>query len=266
MDEDLRRRRALEIDLQNALTNHELEAYYQPIVDIGSGEIRTVEALVRWHHPVHGLTPPDSFIPIAEERGLIMAIGRWMVREACRDAVSWPEAYPRRRQSLAGPIPQWRPLRHGRRGPCRTPGSTAERLELEITESVLLQKNDRDLAMLRRIQRLGVAIVLDDFGTGYSSLGYLRMFPFDKIKIEKSFVQEMPSRPDCAAIVCAMTSLGRELGMMAVAEGVETGEQLELVRAAGCKLAQGFLFSRPCQASELRFAGRDGEAAFAVAG
>jgi diguanylate cyclase (GGDEF)-like protein len=265
MDEDLRRRRALEIDLQNALTNHELAAYYQPIVDIGSGETCTIEALVRWHHPVHGLTPPDSFIPIAEERGMITAIGRWMMREACRDAASWPK-HIRVAVNLS-PV-QFRSgdLYDTVVGALADSGLTPERLELEITESVLLQKNDRDLAVLRRIQRLGVAIVLDDFGTGYSSLGYLRLFPFDKIKIEKSFVQEMPSRPDCAAIVCAITSLGRELGMLAVAEGVETREQLELVRAAGCKLAQGFLFSPPRPASELRFAERDGAAAFAAAG
>jgi diguanylate cyclase (GGDEF)-like protein len=265
MDEDLRRRRALEIDLQNAVTNHELEAYYQPIVDIDSGETRSVEALVRWNHPAHGLTPPDSFIPIAEERGMIMAIGRWVMRQACRDAASWPEHI--RVAINLSPV-QFRngDLYDTVVGALAESGLAPERLELEITESVLLQKNDRDLAMLRRIQRLGVAIVLDDFGTGYSSFGYLRMFPFDKIKIEKSFVQEMPSRADCAAIVCAITSLGRELGMMAVAEGVETREQLELVRAAGCKLAQGFLFSPPRPASELRFAGRTGGAALAIAG
>jgi EAL domain-containing protein (putative c-di-GMP-specific phosphodiesterase class I) len=132
-------------------------------------------------------------------------------------------------------------------------GLAPERLELEITESVLLQKNARDISILRQIKSLGVSVVLDDFGTGYSSLSYLRLFPFDKIKIDKSFIQEMPHRADCAAIVCAITSLGRELNMVTAAEGVETRQQLELVRAAGCKLAQGFLFSHPCPAAELRF-------------
>jgi EAL domain-containing protein (putative c-di-GMP-specific phosphodiesterase class I) len=132
-------------------------------------------------------------------------------------------------------------------------GLAPQRLELEITESVLLQKNARDLSILHQIKSLGVSVVLDDFGTGYSSLSYLQLFPFDKIKIDKSFVREMAQRADCAAIVCAITSLGRELNMVTTAEGVETDEQLELVRAAGCKIAQGFLFSRPCPVAELSF-------------
>jgi len=252
MDENLRARRGLEIDLCNALANDEFEAYYQSLIDIDTGATCVVEALIRWHHPVHGMIPPDRFIPLAEERSLITAIGHWMLRQACRDAMLWP-AHIRGAVNLS-PV-QFRnsDLYEIVAGALEESGLAPERLELEITESVLLQKNARDLSILHRIKALGVSVVLDDFGTGYSSLSYLRMFPFDKIKIDKSFVREMPVRSDCAAIVCAITSLGRELDMVTTAEGVETEEQLELVRAAGCKLAQGFLISRPCPVSELKF-------------
>jgi diguanylate cyclase (GGDEF)-like protein len=252
MDEDLRLRRTLEIDLSNAVANDEFEAHYQPLVDIETGAICAIEALIRWHHPVHGLIAPDSFIPIAEERGMITAIGRWILRRACRDAAAWP-AHIRVAVNLS-PV-QFRnsdllEIVSGALADCELP---PERLELEITESVLLQKNARDISILHQIKSLGVSVVLDDFGTGYSSLSYLRLFPFDKIKIDKSFVQEMPNRADCAAIVCAITSLGRELNMVTAAEGVETEEQLALVRAAGCRLAQGFLFSHPRPVAELDF-------------
>jgi diguanylate cyclase (GGDEF)-like protein len=252
MDEDLRLRRTLEIDLHNAIANDEFEAYYQPLVDLGTGEICAIEALIRWHHPLHGMIPPERFIPVAEERGMITTIGRWMLRRACADAATWP-AHIRVAVNLS-PV-QFRnsDLLEIVSAALADSGLAAERLELEITESVLLQKNARDLSILHQIKSLGVSVVLDDFGTGYSSLSYLRLFPFDKIKIDKSFVREMPNRADCAAIVCAITSLGRELNMVTTAEGVETEEQLELVRAAGCKLAQGFLFSRPCPLSQLKF-------------
>jgi len=251
MDEDLRLRRALEIDLNNAITNNEFEAYYQPLVDIDTGHISAIEALIRWNHPLHGVIPPDRFIPVAEERGMITAIGRWMLRRACRDAAAWP-AHIRVAVNLS-PV-QFRnsdllEIVSGALADC---GLAPQRLELEITESVLLQKNARDISILHQIKNLGVSVVLDDFGTGYSSLSYLRLFPFDKIKIDKSFVQEMPHRADCAAIVCAITSLGRELNMVTTAEGVETEEQLAMVRAAGCRLAQGFLFSHPCPIAELK--------------
>ena len=252
MDEDVRLRRTLEIDLHNAVANDEFEAYFQPLVDLGTGDICAIEALIRWRHPVHGMIPPDRFIPVAEERGMITAIGRWMLRRACADAATWP-AHIRVAVNLS-PV-QFRnsDLLETVSAALADSGLAPERLELEITESVLLQKNARDLTTLRQIKSLGVSVVLDDFGTGYSSLSYLRLFPFDKIKIDKSFVREMANRADCAAIVCAITSLGRELDMVTTAEGVETEEQLELVRAAGCKQAQGFLLGRPCPASELRF-------------
>jgi diguanylate cyclase (GGDEF)-like protein len=253
MDEDLRLRRTLEIDLHNAVANREFEAYYQPLVDLGTGCVCAIEALIRWRHPSRGMILPDRFIPVAEECGLITVIGQWVLRRACADAATWP-AHIRVAVNLS-PV-QFRnsDLLEIVSAALADSGLAPERLELEITESVLLQKNVRDLEILNRIKSLGVSVVLDDFGTGYSSLSYLRQFPFDKIKIDRSFVQEMPHRSDCAAIVCAITSLGRELEMATTAEGVETEEQLELVRAAGCRQAQGFLLGRPCPASELKFA------------
>jgi diguanylate cyclase (GGDEF)-like protein len=265
MDEDLRLRRTLEIDLNNAVTNGEFEAYYQPLIDIETGDICAIEALIRWHHPVHGMIAPDRFIPVAEERGMITAIGRWILRQACHDAAAWP-AHVRVAVNLS-PV-QFRnsDLTEIVSAALADSGLAPERLELEITESVLLKKNAHDISILHQIKGLGVSVVLDDFGTGYSSLSYLRLFPFDKIKIDKSFVQEMSHRADCAAIVCAITSLGRELNMVTTAEGVETAEQLELVRAAGCKLAQGFLFSQPCRVADLKFTLAQAERPLSAAG
>jgi diguanylate cyclase (GGDEF)-like protein len=252
MDHELRLRRTLEVDLNCAVANGEFEAYYQPLVNAEDGRTCAMEALVRWRHPRHGLVEPGQFIPLAEERGLITAIDRWMLHRACSDAVAWPNHI-----SVAVNISPIE-FRNGDLVEMITDvlarsGLAPERLELEITESVLLQKSERNISILHEIKKLGVSIVLDDFGTGYSSLGYLRLFPFDKIKIDQSFVREMRDRADCAAIVCAIANLGRELNMVTVAEGVETAEQLALVRAAGCKQAQGFLFSRPLPAAQLKF-------------
>jgi diguanylate cyclase (GGDEF)-like protein len=258
MDHELRLRRMLEVDLNCAISNGEFEAHYQPLVNAEDGRTCAMEALVRWRHPRHGLVPPGRFIPVAEERGLITAIDRWMLHRACSDAVAWPD-HIRVAVNLS-PIE----FRSGDLLAMITDalarsGLAPARLELEITESVLLQKSERNILILHQIKKLGVSIVLDDFGTGYSSLGYLRMFPFDKIKIDQSFVREMRDRADCAAIVCAIANLGRELNMVTVAEGVETSEQLALVRAAGCTQVQGFLFSRPLPAAQLTFSGETAE-------
>jgi predicted signal transduction protein with EAL and GGDEF domain len=252
MDRKLRLRRALEVDLHNALANGEFEAYYQPLVNADDGETAAVEALVRWRHPQHGIITPDRFISVAEERGMISAIGRWMLRTACSDAMAWPDQI-RVAVNLSSVEFRTGDLLEKITGALAHSGLAPERLELEITESVLLQEDERNISLLHQIKSLGVSIVLDDFGTGYSSLSYLRLFPFDKIKIDQSFVREMPYRADCASIVCAIAGLGRELKMVTAAEGVETREQLELVRAAGCEQVQGFLFSRPCPASQLVF-------------
>jgi diguanylate cyclase (GGDEF)-like protein/PAS domain S-box-containing protein len=245
-------RRALQVDLRAALANDELELHYQPIVDIKTREISSVEALVRWRHPQRGMIAPGDFIPLAEETGLINSIGEWVLRKACSDAVAWPS--PIKLSVNLSPV-QFRKI-----SPvdifCNAlseSGLPPERLELEITESVLLQGNAENVETLHQLRLMGISIVLDDFGTGYSSLSYLRMFPFDKIKIDRSFVNELSKNADCASIVSAVAGLGRSLQIGTVAEGIETEDQLILARAAGCTLAQGFLFGRPCPASELKF-------------
>ena len=252
MGVEVRMRRAHQIDLRNALSNDEFELYYQPIVDIQTRQTASIEALIRWHHPQRGMIPPADFIPLAEESGLINQIGEWVLRKACSDALHWP---PHIKVSVNLSAVQFRKI-----GPidsfCQTlreSGLPPERLELEITESVLLQGNAENVETLHRLRLMGISIVLDDFGTGYSSLSYLRMFPFDKIKIDRSFVHELAKNADCAAIVSAVAGLGRSLRIDTVAEGVETEDQLLLVHAAGCTHAQGYLFGRPCPVAELKF-------------
>ena len=262
MDAEVRVRRELELNLRHALSRNEFYLDYQTVIDVASQKICGVEALVRWRHPVHGAIPPGRFIPLAEEIGLIIPIGEWILRTACMDAVAWPE-HVKLAVNLS-PVQ----FRNGDLVEIVTSalldsGLSPNRLELEITESILLQRDSGNLAILHQLQALGAAIVLDDFGTGFSSLSYIRAFPFNKIKIDKSFVDELATRADCAAIVCAITSLGRSLRIDTTAEGVETREQFELVRAAGCTQAQGFLFSRPVSVAKLKFSeqGRSGQAA-----
>jgi len=252
MDADARLRRALEIDLRNAISRNEFVLHYQTVVDVAARKTCGVEALVRWQHPQHGLIPPDQFIPLAEEIGMIIPLGEWILRQACTDGASWPDDI---KLSVNLSSVQFRAsnLVDVVTDALVGSGFPPERLELEITESVLLQKNAGNLAILHQLKSLGVSIVLDDFGTGYSSLSYLRLFPFDKIKIDKSFVAELSNRPDCAAIVCAVTGLARNLSIDTTAEGVETREQFVMLRAAGCTQAQGFLFSRPRPAREIDF-------------
>jgi predicted signal transduction protein with EAL and GGDEF domain len=246
-------RRALENDLRHAISLNQLELRYQTIVEAETQQVCGVEALVRWRHPRLGTILPDQFIPIAEETGLIASLGEWIVRRACADAVTWP-THIKIAINLS-------PVQFGK-GDLRQIVSSAlgdsglapERLELEVTESVLLKQNDDNLSTLRSLKELGVSIVLDDFGTGYSSFTYLQMFPFDKIKIDKSFVHESASNPQSAAIVGAIIGLGRSLNVATVAEGVETPEQFAMLRMAGCSHMQGFLFSQAVPMSELAFA------------
>jgi diguanylate cyclase (GGDEF)-like protein/PAS domain S-box-containing protein len=245
-------RRALEIDLRNGLTQDEFELHYHAIVDIKTMETVSVECLARWRHPQRGLISPDGFIPLAEETGLIIPLGEWVLRKACTDAKNWPPHV-----KLAVNLS---PAQFQAGGLVETVSKLLTessfppaRLELEITESILLQGNTENVKMLHQLQGLGISIVLDDFGTGYSSLSYLRMFPFDSIKIDRSFVKDLSTNADCAAIVSAVAGLGHGLHVDTVAEGVETEDQLTLVRASGCARAQGFLFGKPCPASELEF-------------
>ncbi|HEU5272954.1 MAG TPA: EAL domain-containing protein [Xanthobacteraceae bacterium] len=258
MDADARLRRALEFDLRDALARGQFALHYQTIIDVPTQRVCGAEALVRWKHPTYGLVPPDRFISIAEESGLIVPIGEWILRTACAEAAKWP-AHVNLAVNLSPVQFQRGDLVSAVTRALAESGLSPSRLEVEITESVLLQKNAENLAVLHQLKALGIGIVLDDFGTGYSSLSYLRMFPFDKIKIDKSFVAEFSDRADCAAIVCAVTGLGRSLNVETTGEGVETTEQFELLRAAGCTQVQGYLFNRPLPAEELDFSTRGAE-------
>ncbi|MGO4705242.1 putative bifunctional diguanylate cyclase/phosphodiesterase [Microvirga sp. 2MCAF38] len=244
MDEQLQARRQLEIDLRKALPNGEFELYYQPQIDIRADEICGFEALLRWHHPDRGMVPPGEFIPVAEDIGLISALGEWVIQQACAEAATWPE-----RVKVAvnlSPVQfRNRTLVQSVVSALTSSGVTPDRLELEITESVLLQDSEATLATLYQLREFGVRIAMDDFGTGYSSLSYLRSFPFDKIKIDQSFVRELSSRADCLAIVQSIASLGASLGMAVSAEGVETEEQFRQLKATGCTEVQGYYFGRP---------------------
>ena len=243
MDACAQSRRKVEIDLRNAIRNDLLQPYYQPLVDLATGRITGFEALVRWPDPERGMISPGEFIPVAEETGLINAIGSLMLRRACRDAAQWPDEV--RVAVNLSPL-QFRTgnLLSLVMDALKQSGLAARRLELEITETLLLEKSSQVLATLHALRALGVRISMDDFGTGYSSLSYLRSFPFDKIKIDRSFVQEVDANRDAQAIIRSIVSLGKGLGVTITAEGVETEAELSCLRAEGCHEGQGFLFSR----------------------
>jgi diguanylate cyclase len=244
MDEALRQRRQLEADLRLAIDNGELAVHYQPLAGLESGEILGFEALLRWTHPQLGPISPVTFIRLAEESGLIIGLGEWVLREACREAASWSPPL-----KLAVNISPVQFLQDDLVGAIETilgeTGLAASRLDLEVTEGLLIKDADSALVTLRRLKALGVQISMDDFGTGYSSLSYFRLFPFDKVKIDQSFVQDMIANPQSRAIIRSVIGLGRGLGVPVVAEGVETAEQLAALRAEGCDQVQGYLISRP---------------------
>jgi len=252
MEAEARERRELEDDLRRAISRNEFELHYQTMVDVVRQECCGVEALIRWRHPERGLTSPNHFVALAEESGLIVPLGDWILRKACADAARWP-AHLTLSINLSAAQFEQGDLLALLRTTLADSGLPAKRLKLEITETVLLESSERVLALLHEMRALGVTIVLDDFGVGHSSMKYLQMFPIDEIKIDKSFIQSMTTRTDCAAIVCAIAGLGRSLEIKTTAEGVETLEQFIFVRRAGCQLAQGYLFSRPVPASELSF-------------
>jgi diguanylate cyclase (GGDEF)-like protein len=251
MDAQLRKRRLLELDLRKALVDGEFEVFYQPQVDARTEEITGCEALLRWHHPERGTVSPADFIPLAEEIGLIVPLGEWVLRQACAEAATWP-GHIRVAVNLSPIQFKNRNLVHIVVNALAQSGLEAKRLELEITETVLLHDNDATLSTLHQLRDLGIKISMDDFGTGYSSLSYLRSFPFDKIKIDRSFVRDLTETGDCAAIIKAVAGLGRGLGIVTTAEGVETLAQLEQVRAEGCTEVQGYFFSAPRTAGEVR--------------
>jgi diguanylate cyclase (GGDEF)-like protein/PAS domain S-box-containing protein len=251
METEARENRELEDDLRRAIGRQEFELHYQTIFDLDRHRCAAVEALVRWRHPERGLIRPDQFIPFTEESGLIVPLGRWILHQACADAVKWS---PRLKVCVNLSPVQFRQedLLDVIKSTLAETGLPPQRLALEITETVLLENNEENLALLHELKKIGVSIVLDDFGIGYSSMTYLQTFPFDGIKIDQSFTQTMAEHSG-AAIVCAIAGLGRSLDMATTAEGVETVEQLTFLRAAGCQYAQGYLLSRPVPASELVF-------------
>ena len=243
MDTGLKERRKLEDELRQALRAQQFEIHYQVETDINS-KIVGFEALLRWNHPERGLLYPIDFIKLAEETALIVPIGEWVLRQACAAAMTWPanikiavnlSAYQFRGSTLA----------HTVVSALATSGLSASRLELEITEAALLNDREATLQTLHHMKRLGVQITMDDFGVGYSSLNYLRLFPFDKVKIDRSLIHELGKSPDCDVIFKAVVDVGAKLGFSTTAEGVETQEQSRLAIALGCTEVQGYLVGRP---------------------
>jgi EAL domain-containing protein (putative c-di-GMP-specific phosphodiesterase class I) len=243
MDAAIARRNQLEFDLREALMGRALTLNYQPVMNPESEQICGFEALLRWSHPTQGMISPADFIPIAEDTGLIVPLGAWVLHEACRVAAAWPDEL--RIAVNVSAVQFLKPgLEESVASALAASGLPAQRLELEITESVLIREAETALACLHRIRCMGVRIALDDFGTGYSSLSYLRIFPFDKIKIDKSFVQDIAS-PDTAAIIRAIVSIGKQTKATITAEGVETRAQLDLVVEESCDEIQGYFYSKP---------------------
>lgn len=247
---------SLEGDLRTALTRSELQLHYQPIVDLATGEIVCVEALLRWLRPDHGWVPPLQFIPVAEETGLIMAIGEWVLREACRQARAWHAALPRGRAPAIAVNLSARQLQEPGFAAqvaevLAETGLPADALVLEITESILMKDRDTAIERLHELKSLGVGLAVDDFGTGYSSLTYLRSFPVDILKIDKAFVDDVGHDPEAAQLARAIVELGRTLHLSTVAEGIESVDQCDVMRTSSCALGQGYLFSRPMDAANL---------------
>ncbi|ACP21611.1 conserved hypothetical protein (plasmid) [Sinorhizobium fredii NGR234] len=249
MDAHLQAVQQMRVSLRQALANGDLEVHYQPLVDLHTGKITTFEALARWPHPERDQVSPAEFIPVAEETGLIGSLGEWILRQACTEALKWPPHV-----SVAVNLS---PLQFRNQGLAATVGDILEetgleasRLQLEITESVLLDDCDGNLQILKAIRRLGVKIAIDDFGTGFSSLGYLRTFPFDKIKVDRSFITDLPDGRESLAIVRAVAAIGRSLGIVTTVEGVERQRQFDVIKAEGFDEAQGYLIARPLPAEQ----------------
>jgi EAL domain-containing protein (putative c-di-GMP-specific phosphodiesterase class I) len=251
MDATIKARRALENSLREALYEGQFTLHYQPILNLDDNRIPCCEALIRWNHPERGMVPPAEFIPVAEEIGLIVAIGEWVLRQACADAATWPN-----NTKVAVNLSPIQMLSAKLVpvviGALAAAGLPASRLELEITESVLLKNTEATVAALHQLRSLGVKISMDDFGTGFSSLSYLRRFPFDKLKIDRCFISDLSKDDESGlAIVRSVTALAKSLGMITTAEGVETKEQMELVRMVGCTEVQGYYVGRPQPLKEM---------------
>jgi len=250
MDEKLQDRRALQADLRQALLRSEFFVEFQPIIDLATSRIIAAEALVRWRHPARGLLSPTGFIALAEEAGLIAPIGAWVLREACRAAAGWPD-HMRVAVNLSPMQFRDTGVLDMIDGVLAQTGLDPSRLELEITENTVLETNTFTVDALWKLHGNGVRIALDDFGTGYSSLSYLRRFPFDKIKIDRSFIKDLGREKDDSSIILAIIGLADSMNMVVTAEGVETAEQAALLTSYGCAQAQGFLFCQPMSAIDL---------------
>ena len=246
--------RAAEAELREAIEREEFELHYQPILDVKTRALCGVEALVRWRHPTRGLISPDKFVPLAEMTGLIDPLGEWILQRACADAASWPSQVKLSVNISAIQFKAGYLFEVILRTLMQT-GLSPDRLELEITETSLLENQEAHLTTIRQLKDLGISMALDDFGTGYSSVNYLANFPFDKIKIDKSFTQGVLNRRDCKAVIASTLALAQGLGTITTAEGVETEEQLEYLRTAGVDLVQGYLFGRPAPISQLALDG-----------
>ena len=250
MDEQARQRQLLESDLRKALPLRQLELHYQPQINLQTQRLVGFEALLRWRHPERGLVPPVQFIPLAEEIGLIVPIGEWALRTACKQAARWGGALTVAVNVSAVQLQDGARLVKAVRGALDAAALPGHCLEVEITESALVRRADETLAALHALREMGVAVSMDDFGTGYSSLSQLRSFPFTKIKIDRSFIQDLENNPEGMAVVRAIVALGTTLGMSTTAEGVETAGQAAIVRAEGCIHMQGYLMSRPLPPAE----------------
>src|SRR5690349_20145408 len=251
MNTRMKARRELEMDLRKALASEQFELHYQPLVVLETNEVNGFEALLRWNHPTRGLVSPADFIPIAEETGLIVPLGEWVLKAACNEAVDWPP-HIKVAVNLSPAQLNSRNLVGMVTDALEESGMPPQRLQLEITETVLLQNTFTTLATLHELRKMGVQIALDDFGTGYSSLSYLRSFPFDKIKIDRSFIQDLSNGAEPLAIVNAVAGLAKCLNMTSTAEGVETQQQMEVLQSIGCTEMQGYLFSHARPAHEIR--------------
>jgi EAL domain-containing protein (putative c-di-GMP-specific phosphodiesterase class I) len=250
MDAIATMRRELESDLRTGVPLGQMELYYQPLICVRDRSLTGFEALLRWRHPTRGIVPPSEFITIAEEIGIISEIGSWVLRQACTDAAAWPD-HLRVSVNLSSRQFRGHTLMQAVTDAIQTCGLDPSRLELEITESVPLRQDQATLSILHDLHALGTRIALDDFGTGYSSLSYLLGFPFDTIKIDRSFVSELERRPESAAIIRGIINLAANLRISVTAEGVETEAQLDFLADAGCNEVQGYLISMPVPANEL---------------
>jgi EAL domain-containing protein (putative c-di-GMP-specific phosphodiesterase class I) len=253
MQSAAKERLALKSDLESALERDEFFLLYHPIFDLDRVELQGVEALLRWQHPTKGTITPDVFIPVLEERGLIIDVGRWVLNEACHQAAAWQR---QGHQTTVSVNVSMRQLESDRlvddvRDALVASSLDPSRLILEVTESTLMRDADATIDRLNRLKQLGVMVAIDDFGTGYSSLAYLRKFPVDVLKIDRSFVADMHRSPDAAALIHTLVELGRTLGLVTLAEGIEQQDQLEGLRGEQCDHGQGFIFSRPVPASEI---------------